>query len=152
METLTAMDEIAGMNRSDRVAMSHPSPSDASKYDVAVAYEPKVLTPEQDPSGLKPSDPGAKLDDGKVMADLLEDFGLALLEVAKVGTFGANKYSRGGWQHVENAVVRYNAAKWRHLLKGRYESHDPDSGLLHAAHEAWNVLAKLELMLREKGL
>ena len=118
------------------------------------AARPVVRVPaaESDPSGKAAHEQGAKLDDGKVQADLLEDFGLALLEVAKVGTFGAKKYSRGGWQHVEQGVTRYNAAKWRHILKGRYETHDPDSGLLHAAHEAWNALAKLELMLRDKGL
>jgi hypothetical protein len=27
---------------------------------------------------------------------------------------------------------------------------DPDSQLLHASHAAWNALARLELMLREK--
>ena len=103
---------------------------------------------ERDPNGLDPHAMGAKLDAGKVQADLLEDFGLALLAVAEVATYGATKYSRGGWQHVEHGVVRYSAAKWRHALKGRYETHDRDTGLLHAAHEAWNALAKLELMLR----
>jgi hypothetical protein len=29
-------------------------------------------------------------------------------------------------------------------------SPDPDSGLAHAAHLAWNALARLELMLAEK--
>lgn len=103
---------------------------------------------EADPNGTDPHSPGAKLDAGKVLAGVLEDFALALLAVAEVGTFGANKYTRGGWQSVPNGIERYNDAKWRHALKGRLEDIDPDSGLKHAAHEAWNALAKLELALR----
>lgn len=91
---------------------------------------------EQDPYGIEQHAPGSKLDAGKVLAGVLEDFSLALLEVAKVGTFGANKYSRGGWQSVPDGITRYADAKWRHLLKGRFEDLDSDSGLLHAAHEA----------------
>lgn len=104
---------------------------------------------ETDPYGKAANEPGAKLDQGKVLAGVLGDFSLALLAVAEVGTFGAKKYARGGWQSVERGVERYGDAKWRHLLKGRHESHDPDSALLHLAHEAWNVLAELELRLRD---
>jgi hypothetical protein len=82
------------------------------------------------------------------MAALLKDFALALNEIAKVSTYGAQKYSRGGWQHVPEGVDRYDDAKWRHMLAERHESHDKESGLPHAAHEAWNALARLELMLR----
>jgi len=105
---------------------------------------------EKDPDGINQHDPGAKLDDGKVLAGVLSDFSLALLEIAKVGTFGAKKYSRGGWQHVENGQERYFDALWRHLLKERHEPTDKDSGLLHSAHMAWNALARLELILRNK--
>lgn len=106
---------------------------------------------EKDPSGLSPHEPGAKLDDGKVMASVLEDFALALMAVAEVGTFGAKKYSRGGWQSVQNGEQRYTDALWRHLLKGRHEVIDPDSNLTHAAHAAWNALAVLELALRREA-
>lgn len=106
------------------------------------------MTQEQDPYGIKPGEPGAKLDDGKILAGVLSDFSLALIEVAKVGTFGAKKYSRGGWQSVPDGCQRYYDAKWRHLLAERHETIAPDSGLLHAAHEAWNCLARLELMMR----
>jgi len=104
---------------------------------------------EKDPLGKKPSDPGAKLDDGKVMAHLLQQFSRALMAVAEVSTFGANKYSIGGWQEVENGAFRYSNAMMRHYLKEALEDVDPDSGLLHEAHLAWNALARLELKLRE---
>lgn len=103
---------------------------------------------EVDPHGRRPDEPGAKLDAGKPMASLLEDFALALSAVADVSTFGARKYSRGGWQVVPDGITRYKDAKWRHLLNARHEDVDPDSGLLHAAHEAWNALAVLELKIR----
>lgn len=105
---------------------------------------------EHDPTGRKPGDAGAKLDAGKVQAGLLSDFSLALSAVAEVSTFGANKYSRGGWQSVPNGVERYYDAMWRHLLKERHQETDNDSSLKHAAHMAWNALARLELMLREE--
>jgi hypothetical protein len=103
---------------------------------------------ERDPNGFDPHTAGAKLDDGKIQADLLEDFSLALAEIAKVCTYGAKKYSRGGWQSVPDGISRYNSAAWRHRLKRRHEEIDEESGLTHDAHEAWNVLARLELKLR----
>lgn len=111
---------------------------------------PSTNKVEKDPSGLSANSPGAKLDDGKVKAGLLEDFSRALWEVAKVGTFGAVKYSRGGWQFVENGEERYKDAKWRHILKRNIEGQiDADSQCLHLAQEAWNALAQLELYLRK---
>ena len=103
---------------------------------------------ESDPNGVDPHDGGAKLDAGKTQAGVLSDFSLALLAVADVGTFGANKYCRGGWQEVPNGVERYTDALWRHLLKEKHNALDEDSELLHASHMAWNALARLELMLR----
>ena len=70
--------------------------------------------------------------------------------LAEVGTHGADKYSRGGWQEVPDGETRYRDADWRHLLKSRHEDVDQDSGLLHDAHRAWNVLAALELRLRRE--
>jgi hypothetical protein len=104
---------------------------------------------ERDPNGLAPSAPGAKLDDGKLRADLtLDGFSRALLAVAEVSTFGARKYSPGGWQRVPEGEQRYRAAGDRHRLARGFEPRDRDSHLLHLAHEAWNRLAELELHLR----
>ena len=108
---------------------------------------------DKDPNNLDQHEPGAKLDEGKPLAGVLGDFALALMEVAKVGTFGTNKYSRGGWQFVENGVERYTDAMWRHLLEERHNVIDKDSGCRVAAQVAWNALARLELELRkEKGI
>ena len=104
---------------------------------------------ETDPHGIDQHAPGSKLDAGKQMAGVLLDFSRALEAVADVGTFGANKYTRGGWQSVPEGEQRYMDALMRHLLKGQREDIDPDSGLDHLAHLAWNCLAVLELRLRE---
>lgn len=107
---------------------------------------------ECDPYGLDPSDPGAKLDYGKIRADLMLDgFSRALLAVAQVSTYGAAKYSPGGWRFVPKGEQRYRAAADRHRLARGYELRDPESGLLHLAHEAWNRLAELELYLTLAG-
>jgi len=105
---------------------------------------------EKEPNGIDQHSPGAKMDQGKVKASLIEDFSLALMEIAKVMSYGADKYTRHGWEVVEDGPTRYNDAAWRHRLKRPYEKYDPESGLLHEAHEAWNVLATLELKLREE--
>lgn len=107
---------------------------------------------EKDPNGVGQHEPGAKLDHGKPMAGrLLGLFANALYAVAEVGTFGANKYTEGGWVHVKDGIKRYDDAGMRHYLKRHMgEEFDPDSECLHLAHEAWNKLAQLELVLREK--
>lgn len=113
---------------------------------------PLVVLNEQDPNGLDQHAPGAKLDMGKQMVGMvLEYFSRALLAVSDVGTYGANKYSRGGWQYVADGRARYFDAMCRHMLKhSTGEARDQESGFLHLAHRAWNDLAELELYLREQ--
>lgn len=106
---------------------------------------------ELDPKGLKQNDPGAKLDAGKVEVGLIfDDMPRALLAVAEIGTYGRHKYSKGGWKHVEDGIERYTNAMDRHRLKETIEGVDQETEMLHAAHLAWNALARLELMLREQ--
>ena len=105
---------------------------------------------ESDPYKRSLHEPGAKADSGKQRTELvLGDFARALSAVADVGTFGANKYSAHGWLSVPRALERYADAAGRHRLKRQMgEAFDPESDLLHLAHEAWNILAILELTLR----
>jgi len=106
---------------------------------------------EKDPTGLDAHDPGAKLDAGKNrMGLVLLAFAPALIEVSKVGTYGATKYSENGWKSVENGVPRYTDAMFRHLFaEASGELKDKDTELLHAAHAAWNALARLTFILEE---
>lgn len=102
---------------------------------------------DKDPYGKSQHEPGAKLDAGKIRAGLMVNgFRRALLEVAKVTTYGTAKYTPNGWQDVPDGEASCTDAMFRHLLAG--EERDPESGLLHAAHAAWNALAILELKLR----
>lgn len=107
---------------------------------------------EQDPSGKDAHSPGAKLDAGKVRPSLIiEGMARAIFAVSEVATFGAAKYTPGGWVLVDNGRERYADAGYRHVLKRAMgEQRDPDSRLEHIAHEAWNALAKLDLAIREQ--
>ena len=96
--------------------------------------------------------PGAKDDKAKPMAGVLLDFSRALQTVVDVGTYGAKKYTRRGWEHVEDAETRYLDAMMRHLLAMDVDPDglDKETGLPHLAHVAWNALAVLELQARRK--
>lgn len=89
-----------------------------------------------------------KYDDDKPMPALVvSGFAAALLEVSKVATYGAKKYTEDGWRTVPHGEQRYTNAMLRHfLLESTGESID-DEGMMHAAAVAWNALARLELML-----
>lgn len=102
--------------------------------------------------------PGAKLDHDKPRLGLvLGNFSRALMQVGKVGTMGAKKYTPNGWVKVENGVERYTDAMVRHYLTEETgEKFDPEltemagEDIYHAACVAWNALARLELMIRKK--
>ena len=96
---------------------------------------------------------GVKDDSGKNRVSLvIGGFALAILEVSKVGTFGANKYTDNGWQTVPNGIARYEDALLRHFMAYKDgEFFDPESKLPHLAHCAWNALAVLSLVLKERN-
>lgn len=100
---------------------------------------------------------------GKIRVELVDDgFPLALREVANVMTWAqtAKGYKDHDWQNLPNAEEALAAAASRHRtdhIKQRVvdgfdisQCVDHESGLLHKAHEAFGVLAQLELMLRGK--
>lgn len=108
-----------------------------------------IPTPALDPKaqpGDNTKEGATKYDAGKPrLALVLGGFAEALEWVAKVGTFGAKKYSPNGWKKVPNGQERYEDALYRHwnaYLAG--EEIDPESGLPHLAHMAWGVLAVME--------
>lgn len=105
----------------------------------------------KDPYGKEAHTPGAKLDADKLQPLLVyEGFAGALELVTAVATMGAKKYTPDGWLLVPEGQRRYTNAMLRHLnaeLQGCQR--DDESGLPHAAHTAWNALARLELLLIE---
>ncbi len=93
-----------------------------------------------------------KYDGGKapVFRGAIDYFPRAISAVAEVSAFGASKYAWKGWEGVPDGYNRYSDAMVRHLIyQGEGEVLDPDSGLLHAAHTAWNALARLEILIKE---
>lgn len=111
---------------------------------------------EFDPNGKQPHELGAKLDHGKspVRRGLLEYFPRACLEIANVSARGAKKYAWKGWESVVEGIERYGDAEVRHICKaaieGEVDSDWENDSVLHAAEEAWNALARLELILRQR--
>ena len=80
-----------------------------------------------------------KYDDGKILMSLVDPYFVE--DIAKVLTFGANKYAPNSWQGLENGLTRYTDAMLRHLTayqKG--ELIDPESGLTHLSHAATNLM------------
>lgn len=95
-------------------------------------------------------DKGNKFDKDKPISGIIQDFGLALLEVSALATKGAKKYARGSWLHVENGQQRYTDALCRHLLQEGTQKVDEEMELGHDVAVAWNALARLELRLRRE--
>lgn len=80
-----------------------------------------------------------KYDHGKPRMELLPL--KPLYEIAKVLTYGAEKYAPNNWKKTKNAKERYIGAMLRHLTDMQEgNKFDKESGLLHAAHVACNAL------------
>ncbi len=79
-----------------------------------------------------------KHDGGKLRMDLIPP--PALRAIARVLTFGANKYGDNSWQNVE--YTRYIAALLRHFTEYMEDPTkvDPDSGLPHIEHVLCNAV------------
>lgn len=117
--------------------------------------KPKEAMGEKDPTGKSPNEPGAKVDAGKNRVWLcLAGFSRALEEVSRITTVGAKKYTPNGWCDVPDGVDRYMDAFGRHMIAlGRGEKYDDGeggTGGLHKAQMIWNLLASLELELRNE--
>jgi hypothetical protein len=73
------------------------------------------------------------------------------LELAKVLTFGAMKYSEDNWRKVDNLQKRYMSATMRHLNAVRQgEEVDEESGHHHLAHALCCIFFMLEDRLMTK--
>lgn len=97
------------------------------------------------------SEEGIKYDDGKPrLAEMVIDFKEPLIELCKVWEFGANKYSKSNWKLVDNGRDRYTNALLRHLVQEDDCLVDNESKLLHASHIAFNALARLYFIIKNK--
>lgn len=117
-----------------------------------VSHNPDCATKRGAPyCDCKPIPVGVKADQGKPR------LGLVLVEVPhafeKLGTllgFGADKYAVGNWDKVPEGEMRYLDALMRHLTQHhKGEKVDPESGELHLAHAAVNIMFLLDKELRK---
>lgn len=100
-----------------------------------------TLTPEQQAATALV---GRKFDAGKLDYTLVPFEGLD--EIVKVLMFGAQKYARDNWRHVDNAKQRYIAAAFRHLTEyNKGNTIDNETGLSHMAHVGCCILFILAL-------
>jgi hypothetical protein len=75
-----------------------------------------------------------------------------LKELAKVYTYGCEKYSERSWQTVDNGKDRYTAALFRHIdayQNGQWGNWE-DGNCLHVAQIAWNAIA-VKWFINNKG-
>lgn len=143
---------------------------------VEVTKHPLIVKPSKEQTERPAEELGVNLADlgvyrpeldtrkiGKIRVELVDDgFPLALREVAKVMTWAqtAKGYKDHDWQNLPNAEIALAAAASRHrtdyidqrVIQGlpALECVDPESSLVHKAHEAFGVLSQLELLLRGK--
>ena len=76
---------------------------------------------------------GRKFDGGKLQYGLIPP--LAMAEMVKVLTFGAEKYEPDNWKNVPDSKRRYFDAMERHIWAWKAgEQIDPESNILHLAH------------------
>lgn len=99
---------------------------------------------------------------GKIAIELFDHgFPNAVMAVGEVMTWAAEHkgYKPHDWKNLPNADTAFDAAGSRHRVKrniqrasGDYhiDCVDEESKLLHLAHEAFNVLAQLELVITRK--
>ena len=96
---------------------------------------------------------GTKYDNGKLrLAEMFIDFKIPMEELCKVWEFGANKYEKSNWKKLQNPIDRYTNAMLRHLIAEETNLVDDESKLLHAAHIAFNALARLYFIVRNKDV
>jgi len=89
-----------------------------------------------------------KFDGEKIRYELVPP--AVIKDIAKVLTFGAQKYEAHNWQNVDDPN-RYIGALYRHLEAWRQgEEFDDESGFSHLAHAATNIAFLIELGVNPK--
>lgn len=88
---------------------------------------------------MKIEEVGLKDDNDKLRFELITVD--SLKELAKVLTYGANKYKPNSWQNVEDGEDKHYASLLRHIFAWRNgESIDEESGLTHLGHAMANIM------------
>ena len=144
-------EDVVEAYRQDALTLSEEARAALDSFDPVPGGLPKAIngskcTPVDSEQIPVQSSRGAglKFDGGKPQMRLLPP--VAMLEMAKVMTFGAEKYEADSWRQVEGAKERYLDALGRHYNAWcRGEKVDDESGLSHMAHIMCNAAFLLEL-------
>ena len=92
----------------------------------------------------------ARMNQGKPQLEFVLDFPIAAEGIARVMEIGGIKYDIDNWKKGGKPDSEYLGAAMRHLFAHKAgELFAPDSGCLHLAHAAWNLLALIELNVRQ---
>ena len=91
---------------------------------------------------------GDKHDKGKLRLELIPPEAIEML--GEIYTYGAQKYGEGNWTKGFQPGRLIAAARRHDIALAKGEINDPDSGLPHAAHAAWNYLTD-EILRRREG-
>ena len=96
---------------------------------------------------MDPVKPAALRDNAdKPQLDYVLMFPKAMEALARVCEAGGRKYCKGNFRLGGKPDDEYYGCAMRHIMKAHNgEPHDLESGGLHLAHAAWNILALIEL-------
>lgn len=93
---------------------------------------------------------GDKHDNGKLRLDLIPPEVIEML--GEIYTYGFMKYGARNWEKGFEDGQLLAAARRHDLALAKGEMNDPESGLPHAAHAAWNYLTTETLRRRRVNL
>lgn len=92
---------------------------------------------------------GIRKNKGKPRVSLI--FSDALMEVAKVGTFGARKYNDHNWRKGMNWSFMMDAGLRHAIRYNNGKRIDDETELSNLAHICWNFLALLDYEINNQG-
>lgn len=149
----TIVEDIGSLEKyfMENLVCRHAVAANKDLFELSTEFSLKALEPNN--SIARPVLSERKV--GKVRMELVDDgFANALFEIAKLMTWANDNkgYLPHDWKRLPNAVEEFSSAASRHRIKPKLgEISDPESKMLHKVHEAFNVLAQLELILTDEG-
>ena len=118
----------------EKIVLSEEAIKQIKESSVAISLSKSV---EEELTKMAEATLGKKFDSDKVDWTLMP--WKELEQVLMILEFGAKKYSRDNWKHIEPA--RYEKAAMRHLISYiTGELNDPETGKSHLAHLVCNAL------------
>lgn len=143
--------DIPAMDLSAFRTVDHePTPLDSVREARADIERTLDSDPYADQRAAQQDKPTAmRFNAGKLRYDLLPPD--AIQELVKVYTMGAEKYAARNWEKGLSLTQCYASLERHSAAWMAGEDRDPESGLLHMAHVAWNAIAITAFQMRGVG-